>query len=277
MRALAAVVLLGLFAATAAAAGPPLPTPQSGSAGVAVPGGPRYVTARAGDDTVVRASDGRRARIPGRWAVPAVTIAGGTTGLSADGSTLVLARVERSYPPPDTRLAVLDARTLTVRREIGFKSFVTVDAVAPDGETAYLIRYRGGDPLDYQVRALDTRTGALDPKPVVDPREPDEQMGGLPFARALSRDGRWAYTLYGGGEEVFIHALDTVGRTAACIDLEMLHPRDDLSMLSLHVSGRVLRVRDGDEVLADVDRRTFAVAEPWEQVYADVLSALGWA
>ena len=41
-----------------------------------------------------------------------------TTGLSADGRTLVLVRPTRSFPPGDTRLAVLDARTLRVRREI---------------------------------------------------------------------------------------------------------------------------------------------------------------
>ena len=84
--------------------------------------------------------------------------------------------------------------------------------------------------------ALDTSSGRLAARDVVDPREPDEQMGGLPMRRALSRDGRFAYTLYGGGEETFIHALDTVRRRAACIDLEMLAPDTDLSAVRLRLS-----------------------------------------
>ena len=114
------------------------------------------------------------------------------------------------------------------------------------------------------MRALDTGTGRLDPGPIVDPREPDEQMGGLPLTRRMSRDGRWAYTLYSGAEESFIHALDTVGRTAACIDLEMLPPNGDLSPIRMDLSGdgRRLRVRNAGSLVATVDTRTFAVQEP---------------
>jgi hypothetical protein len=275
MRALVAVLALCLCA-TAGAAAPPLASPASGREGVAVPGSPRYFTEPAGGATLVRAGDGRQARIAGRWTVPAVTINGGTTGLSADGTTLVLARVEAEYPPPGTRLAILDARALSVRRRVDLHDFATVDAVSPDGRWAYLVQYQGADPLDYRVRALDTRSGRFAPADVVDPREPDEQMGGLPFARLMSPDGRWAYTLYSGGHEVFIHALDTVGRTAVCIDLEMLHPRTDLSRFSLRLAGERLEVRGGRGVVAIVDRETFAVTEPWQKVYAAVLAALGW-
>ena len=137
---------------------------------------------------------------------------GATTGLSADGRVLVLARPDSSFPPAETRLAVLDARALAMRREIALPGFFTMDAISPDGRWVYLIQYAGQDVLDYRVRALDTTTGQLASGSVVDPRQPGEQMGGLPFTRSVSRDGRWAYTLYGGGEETFIHALDTVGR-----------------------------------------------------------------
>ena len=55
-------------------------------------------------------------------------------------------------------------------------------------------------------------------------------MEGLPLTRAISPDGRWAYTLYDGAQthrngvehEPFIHALDTVGQRAVCIDLPQL-------------------------------------------------------
>ena len=48
---------------------------------------------------------------------------------------------------------------------------------------------------------------------------PDEKMGGLPLSRTMSADGRWAYTLYTGGEETFVHALDTLKGQARCIDV----------------------------------------------------------
>jgi hypothetical protein len=268
---LCAVVCGALLLVPAAnAAGPPLPSSQSGKAGVVVPGGrERLLTRRAGPDTVVLAvRRGDRAvlrsrRIRGRWSVPAVTLDGGTTGLSADGGTLVLARPTRAFPPAATRLAVLDARSLQLRRRITLEGFVTVDAVSPDGGHVAVVQY-GADVLNYRVRALDTRTGRLAARDIVDPRHPDEQMGGVPLTRAVSRDGRWAYTLYGGGEETFIHALDTEGRTAACIDLDMLQPQGDLSGVRLHVrpDGKALEVRDGRNLVAAVNPRTFDVVDP---------------
>ena len=43
-----------------------------------------------------------------------------------------------------------------------------------------MIEYAGQDPFDYRVRALDLASGRLEPGEIVDPRNPDEQMGGLP-------------------------------------------------------------------------------------------------
>jgi hypothetical protein len=262
---------------SADAAGPPLPSAYSGRAGAVAPGGDeRLVTRRAGDDTsviAVRRGDRRvlrSRRIDGRWHVPPATLDGATTGLSADGGTLVLARPTRIFPPKSTQLAVLDATELVVLRRIVLPGFFTVDAISPDGRWVYLIQYAGENVLDYRVRALDTRTGRLAADDVVDPREPEEQMGGLPMTRAMSRDGRWAYTLYSGGAETFIHALDTVSRTAACIDLEIPLPTEDMSHIGLRVSadGRRLRVRDRRTALAVVDTRTFAVREPGEPAAA---------
>ena len=271
-RPLLCVVVCGAFALVPAAnaAGPPLPSSASGKAGAVAPGGrERLLTRRAGHDTVVvarRRSDGavlRSRRIRGRWSVPAVSLDNATTGLSADGGMLVLARPTKTIPAAVTRLAVLDARRLQVRRQIVLRGFFTVDAISPDGRRVFLLQY-GDDVLQYRVRALDTSTGRLAARDIVDPREPSEQMGGLPMTRALSRDGRWAYTLYGGGEETFIHALDTEGQTAACIDLEMLPPGGDFTGVRLRVSqdGRRVDVRDGSALVATVDARTFHVSEP---------------
>ena len=237
------------------------------------PGGrERIVTRRAGEDTAVlaiRRADRRILRsrvISGHWRVSPAALDGATTGLSADGRTLVLARPERGFPPTSTRLAVVDAKGLAVRREIALSGFFTVDAISPDGHWLYLIQYSRADLVDYRVRALDTRTGRLAGRDVVDPRNPGEQMGGLPITRVVSQDGRWAYTLYGGGSEIFIHALDTVGRTAACIDLDMLPTEGDLSgfRLDLSTHGGELRVRRAGELVAIVDTRTFAAREPGE-------------
>ena len=275
--ALSLLLLLVVPAQSAAAAGAPLPSRYSGKVGAVAPGGTeRFITRRAGTNTIVtvvrRGSRQvlRSALIAGRWSIPAVTLDGATTGLSADGGTLVLASPSRDYPPSITRLALLDARSLTVRRQITLPGFFTVDAIAPDGGRAFVVQYASDDVLDYRVRALDTATGRLESRDVVDPRSPDEQMGGLPLTRAMRGDGRWAYTLYSGGDESFIHALDTVGRTAACVDLEMLPSDGDFSNLRLAVvaDGRRVVVRDGRRRIAVVDARTFAVSEPGEQAAA---------
>lgn len=257
-------------ATAAGAAGPPLPSSATGRTGVVAPGGSeRLVTGRAGDDTVVtvvRRGDRRVLRsrqINGRWSVPPVAVDGATTGLSADGRVLVLARPERYFPPTSTALAVLDVRRLLVRRHISLPGFFTVDAISPDGRWLYLIQYAGQNVLDYRVRALDTRTGRLAVRDVVDPREPDEQMGGLPMARVMSRDGRFAFTLYSGSEENFIHALDTVRRSAACIDLAELPPGTDMSgfRLELSADGRQVRVLSAGSVVSTVDARSGALGE----------------
>ena len=255
-------------ASLASGSGAPVPTAQSGRVGVIAPGGDERFTTRRGahGDTILsvtrRGTTVRTRRIPGRWGIPAATVSGGTTGLSADGSTLVLARVTRTFPPQRTRLLVVNADTLRPKLEIPLSGFFTIDAVSPDGRSAYLIQYASDDPLDYRVRALDTAAGRLVAKDVVDPRKPDEKMGGMPFTRATSPGGRWVYTLYGGGSETFIHALDTVGRTAACIDLEMLPPQSDLTFVQLRVRGDRVLVRESGELIAAVDRTSFAVHEP---------------
>ncbi len=262
------LLLTSLAVATpaAGAAGPPLPSAHSGRQGVALPGGgERIVARRAGDDTLLRA--GARSRvIPGRWSIAAVTVVGGTTGLSADGRTLVLVRPQRAFPPASTHLTIVDARSFAVRRTIHLNGFFTLDAVAPDGRTAFLLQYPSQDFLDYRVRALNTYTGGFAAHDIVDPRKPDEQMGGLPMTRATGPNERWVYTLYSGGTETFIHALDTVGMSAACIDLEMLPADADLSRVTLRLNagGSRLRVRDAGRLVATVDTRTFAVREPGE-------------
>jgi hypothetical protein len=154
----------------------------------------------------------------------------------------------------------MDAARLRVRTTIALRGAFTVDAISPDGRWLYLLRYRSpDDPLHYQVRAYDMRTRTLLPKPIVDPHEPDEKMLGIPMARVTGAGGRWVYTLYQRPEDgPFIHALDTSGRTASCIDLPASLSSDSGGM-RLRLQGPMLTVTGtaGDRVA--VDTRTLAV------------------
>jgi hypothetical protein len=274
----ALVAVLGLalvVPATVAADGLPVVGVDGQDGVVSADGAYRYVTFTSDRSTVVarlRVSGGGVARyrtIAGLLTVPAVAYDGSTSGLSADGRTLVLIRPRTGLAQKRTHLAVLDPRRLLVRKRIALRGDFSFDALSPDGSTAYLIQYlsltpRNFDPTRYKVRALDTAGGRLLPAAIVDPTEPDEKMGGLPVTRALSADARWAYTLYSGSQHPFVHALDTSGRTARCIDLDALTGRNDLYALRLRLGqgGRRLEVLRHAKPVLFVDTRSFKVTEP---------------
>ena len=259
---------LGLTAPVAAlAAGGPVP-PVQGGAGVSAPGGDvNYVALAVGRSTLVQQvrRDGgaveRHRLVRGSLGVPGVAWDGSATGLSADGRTLVLA----STTPKPTRLVVLDAKRLRPLARISLPGWFAVDAISPTGRWLYFIHYTSPrDVTRYEVRAYDLEARRLLREPVIDPREPEEAMRGLPLTRATSPDGRWAYTLYdGAGSEPFIHALDTEQRAAVCIDLPGL-TGSDLSGLRLALGGggATLRVENGGAPVALVDTRSFEVSRP---------------
>ena len=258
--------IVGIAASAAQAAGGPVPPVQDG-AGVSAPDGHvSYVAVSAGERTIVerRRPGGaveRSRTLPGAYGVPGVAFDGSATGISADGSTLVLAAARRVASP--TRLIVLDARSLRPRATLVLPGYSTVDAISPDGRWLYLIRYRSlNDPNHYEVRAYDLVRRRLLPAPIVDPREPDEKMQGFPVTRTVSADGRWAYTLYSRPDDApFIHALDTQRRTAACIDLDDVS-NEAAGEARLALRGGTLRVEGAAGPLALVDTRTFAVRPP---------------
>jgi hypothetical protein len=79
----------------------------------------------------------------------------------------------------------------------------------------------------------------------------------------MSADGRWAYTLYdGAGATPFVHALDTVARSAHCIDLDGIASGTDLWQLRLGIDrdSKHLVVRDGVTAVLLIDLRTLRVA-----------------
>jgi hypothetical protein len=203
--------------------------------------------------------------VPGTFTIPAVAYDSSSSGLSADGSTLVLIEPRAGFPRKVTRFALLDARTLRLERTITLQGDFSFDAVSPHGKTMFLVNYTSSyDPTRYTVRAYDLRAGALLPNEIRDPAERSDKMRGAPITRVMSADGRWAYTLYdGAGATPFVHALDTAALRAHCIDLPMLAGRSDLwSLRFTRAPDAQLRVgKPGDE-LASVDLTSFVASVP---------------
>jgi hypothetical protein len=274
MRALLAVaagfVLASVAALPAAADGLPVLNVDVGASGVAAPGGSvRYVTVRVGSRTLVEATrrdGGQIARMqawPGTWTIPAVAYDGSASGLSADRRTLVLIEPRTSFPRAETKLLVVQARTLRSAGVIALRGDFSFDAVSPNGSKIFLIHYTSAiDPTRYEVRAYDVRARRLVARPIVDPRKQAEKMRGNPLSRAMSADGRFAYTLYDGGGHPFVHALDTAASTARCIDLEGIPASTNLWSLRLRLStgDRVLTIDRGTISLASLDTRSWEPA-----------------
>lgn len=253
-------------AATARADGLPVLGIDIGPTGIATPDGTsRYVTIPAGARTVVArvAQDGGRVlasrSLPGNFTIPAVAYDGTASGLSPDAATLVLISPRASFPRARTALIALDARRLRPRRVLDLRGDFSFDAISPDGARIYLIQYLSPlDPTRYQVRSYDLPTRRLLPDAIVDPNEPGERMHGTPVTRAVSPDGRFAYTLYDRpGGAPFVHALDTAEGSARCIDLDLLTQRATSRMrLKVSADGAGLTVLDGGEPAAQIDTAT---------------------
>jgi hypothetical protein len=265
-----AALVAALVPAVAHADGLPVLGIDVGSSGVSPgPEGARYVTIPAGNRTIVErvAQDGGQVlgwrSLPGTFTIPAVAYDGSAGGLSADGTTLVLIEPRTSFPRAATKLLVLGGNSLRPRRLVKLKGDFSFDAVSPDGSWLYLVHYVAPyDATRYLVQAYDLRRGRLVKAPITDPREPGEKMRGNPLSRAMSSNGRWAYTLYdGAGATPFVHALDTVARSARCIDLEGVPSGTDLWQLRLvnDAVGKQLVVRDRTTPLLLVDLRTLKV------------------
>lgn len=248
--ALPALLAVGVAAAAAAAGGGPSPGIVHGWDGVRAPGeAVRYVTIAGHGTTAVgavRVRDGRVVRfatLRGQLGIPLVAFDGTAGGLSHDRRTLVLA----SYAPQltagtTTRFAVVRTPVLRVKAQFALPGLWAFDAVSPDGSTIYAVNYLSADTPDrYEVRAIDAASGRLLPGPIVDKSNPAEEMRGMPLSRATGTDGRWAYTLYGKPDGTgFIHALDTVQRSAVCIDLPWRGVQEALWAVRMQVDGGTL-------------------------------------
>ena len=263
-----ALVLAAFVAAVlAGSAGGAGPSPGIAPAGILSHDAKiRYVALRAGRGTLVESisrRDGvvRRTRyLKGFYGIPMVAYDGSTGGLSRDGKRLFVYSPSRGIGRDVTRYVELDPRTLRVRSRITLAGNFGFDALSPDGSLMYLIHLKSGAGIDYEVRALDVSTGRLFPGAIVDRREPDEKMTGIPMTRVGSDDASWAYTLYSkpdGG--AFVHALHTTAREAFCIDLTLSVSDEELGRVRMRLRGGSLQLRFRGHTVASIDTRTFEV------------------
>jgi hypothetical protein len=257
---------LAVLVGSALGAGPS-PGVAFGSTGVVSRDGKaRYVALRAGSGTLVEAVTTRGGTVrnsrflKGAFGIPLVAYDGSSGGLSRNGRRLVV------YEPSSgakTRFVVLSPRTLRVQKRFTLGGDFGFDALSPDGSLMYLIQLKtpaSGSGLAYDVRALDLDMGRLYPGVIVDRREPDEKMTGIPMTRVGSADASWAYTLYSkssGG--AFVHALHTTAREAFCIDLPFRVPDEQLARVRMRVGKNALVLRLRGKTIAKIDTRTFHV------------------
>jgi hypothetical protein len=263
IAALAAVV-----ATSAQGDGGPGPGVVQGWDGIAR--GPiRYVAFATGSGTVVEAVQRRGGRVlryatvPGAYGIPGVAYDGTTDGLSHDGRTLVLGDVATS--PQLKRMssfAVIGVRQLKLRHVVRLKGDFSFDALSPGARMMYLIEHVSVQNASYRVRAYDLGARRLLPGVLVDKRSWESVMRGYPYTRTVSKDGRWVYTLYGGGEHPFVHALDTKNAHAVCIDLPKKWNKLDLAgMRILLERDRRIVIRYGSDgiAFAVLDAKEFRV------------------
>ena len=112
----------------------------------------------------------------GNYFIPAVAFDGSPGGLSANGNALALVGFSRTYPPRQTKLAILDTdvylrhpirpgqqRPRHAIRRVTLPAYFAFQAISPSGSKLYLRRYRPFDHPsdDFALRVLNARNGKL--------------------------------------------------------------------------------------------------------------------
>jgi hypothetical protein len=250
------LILLALtFTPAASAAGPWLGTASNGVG---------YTAVVHGTTTLV--ADGSHSiSVAGKWGIPRVTLNNGVGGLSPDGHTLVLAQDGVNHANGALSRAssflVLDTKPLSVRTTVRLHGDFGFDTLSPRGRTLYLIEHVSNENLfRYRVRAYDLAERGLLARVIADKTQRDWLMNGYPVARATTENGRWVYTLYSNPDNYpFVHALDTVHRTAVCIGIPM-----NWTTNQAQINEATLRVEGGKLSIGGLyvlDRSTFTVTK----------------
>jgi hypothetical protein len=264
---LAGTVAAAVWATAGASGAGPSPGLSPGSEGIAL-GKVRYVAVPGSAATSVRVIDRQGGRVlrqmsvPGTWGIPLVAFDRTAEGLLADGRTLLLAQslYKGQTLRKTTSFKLVDVRKLKVRETIRLRGAFSFDALAPDGRYLYLIEYvSSDDPTLYRVRAYDLRKSRLLAKIVADRRSWETGMQGSPVSRVW-KDG-WAYTLYGGTERPFIHALNTKGVEAVCIFMPWKSPPERIFDFRLRsdADGHLVVSGPNGRALVVIDRQSFKI------------------
>jgi hypothetical protein len=239
----------------------------------------RLVVATAdGTDTRVQALvvqpgfDGASQSVPGAWRLPTIGADPIPTGVSADGSTIVLvpavadgAAASSSSAAKASRFAIVTRTFDRAARVISLPGAFEYDAISPDGTTLYVVEHLPAPPVaHYQVRAVDVASGRLRDGVVVDKANLDEAMGGYPIAQ-VHAEGGMVFTLYRGAEHPFIHALNTIDGWALCIDLPATGADSDTAALDWGLAStsdrkRLVAVNATLGVAADISIADLAVS-----------------
>jgi hypothetical protein len=227
----------------------------------------------------------------GSWMTPplAYDLSGG--GLSADGSTLVLAAYRYAYPRPDrwtSRFAIVDTRVSqdgitqalgtdegrvsgSPVQRLSLRGDYRLAGVSPDGATVYLYRHpRAGLPSVNEVRSYDVERGRLDPEPLFDPHAQRRRVEGLPVTAISDGEGRWSYTLFdGNGGTPYVQALDTAEGRVATIALPQIAEQPNPFLLNMQLgtggnkifltSSSAVQGQPGTGPLLSIDTESFAV------------------
>src|SRR5262249_48127995 len=137
------------------------------------------------------------------------------------------------------------------RRIVSPRGRYSYDGLSVDGSRLFLVQRANEDGVaGYQVLRYDLETGVLDPHPIVDKLEGETVLVGEPVARAPTRD--FLYTVYENGTRPFVHALDSQGDFALCLDLPVEH------RAAAHAAWSARRLGDGAaEIWNTVLRRAY--------------------
>jgi hypothetical protein len=178
--------------------------------------------------------------LPAAYQFPSISPA--LAAVSPNGDWVALSRWDNGGKA--SHFAVVAGTLTSPAKQIDLNGYWLVDALSNDGRWLYLIENL--NPPRYRVRLYDLVTGALNPKPVIDPRDGDKPMSGDRVDSVASPDGSWVYSLYSTGSGGFIHALPVGSGTASavCVDLPEIGSRDMMTM-TMSADGSRLYVTDG--------------------------------
>lgn len=212
----------------------------------------------AAGSTELRLPD-RTATIQGQYGIPTMITTNTPLGLFRDGSRAVLQSVGiQSH----SSFVVVRLADLQVEQTITLDGSWMFDALSPNGKTLYLIQHTSADFGHYIVRAYDLAAHVLLPGRIADKEQQSWVMQGYPASRAVTKNGRWVYTLYSNpGGFPFVHALDTVAGVAHCVGFAWQGSQNPLGNYRLTIKGnRLLVLRPAGTVYRSIDRTTWAVS-----------------